>query len=105
VKAEVKTRPSAPHETSTGEEEHESEADNPIAEQAIPVNSRAHAIFMQMYPKTVEEMSQTVVWDDFVSAMYSAGCMAQNSAGAAVSFEDTQEGQNSLSQASPYSQG
>jgi hypothetical protein len=89
VKAKVKTRPSAPHEASAGEEEHESEADNPIGEQAIPVNSRAHAIFMQMYPKTVEEMSQTVVCDDFVSAMYSAGCMAQNSAGSAVSFEDT----------------
>lgn len=60
VKARVKTRPSASHETSA-EDERESEPEDHIAEQAIPVNARVHAIFMKMYPKTVEEMSQTVV--------------------------------------------
>lgn len=88
-KVKTKTRPVISSQTAPDGDNTAVEELPAAREDCIEVNARAHAVFMQMYPYHAEEMSKMVPWEDFVNAMYSAGCVAQNGAGSAVSFEDT----------------
>ncbi|OTA64856.1 hypothetical protein K449DRAFT_392957 [Hypoxylon sp. EC38] len=63
------------------------EADNPIA-----VSGRSLSIFGYMFPRTAEESTKTVGWDDFVHAICEVGFTARNNGGSAVLFENIDGG-------------
>ena len=87
LKIKEKTRPvqtcTAPDNTSAKQKTTPAQM---VTKTRIRVTEQAHRVFMRMFPQLIEERAETTDWEEFVSAMSSAGCAVQNGGGSAVSF-------------------